>query len=110
MDLSQSDSAVADASGTATVTLTPLRAFEVWDIERMHVQSTSNVNIPEIRVYKGFVDVSSIIDSSYVGTLNNSELPRVQTIQNGEAVIAQWTGCDVGAQCTFNVYGKVRGR
>lgn len=104
-ELFESANGVADANGEARATLQPLRAFEKWRVRRMTVQSTSSTLAPTCAVYRGAVSASRLIDNTRDGGLDHSDTDL--TLQNGEALIAVWTGADVGAACTFTVEGDV---
>lgn len=102
--LYETKTATVLADGTATVQLQPLRAFENWFISRMTISSTSTALVPTLKVYRGSVNPSQLIDGTYTGTLNQSDT--AIDLPNGQAIIAQWTGATPGTTCTFTVQGR----
>lgn len=106
MELREPGRATADATGRAVATVQPLRAFEYWSVQRLTVENTSSVNVPLCKVYRGSIAPTNLVDGTYTGTFDVSELSTPLTIQNGELLLAEWTGCDVGSQCTFTVTGS----
>jgi hypothetical protein len=102
--LYESGRGTANASGVATVTIGPRRAFEKWQVTRVAVQSTSSVLVPTCRLYRGAAVASRLIDGTYTGTLDSTDLSL--TLQSGEDLVAEWSGCDVGATCTVTVDGE----
>lgn len=102
--LYQSGSATADANGTATVMLGPLRAFEIWEITGSSVTNSSTTADPKCIVYRNHVAPSNIVGSTYSGRQDSG--PANERLMSGEKLIAQWTGADVGSACQFNVSGE----
>lgn len=104
-DLFNSASGTADANGRAVASLQPLRAFEKWHVRRMSVQSTSSTLSPTCRVYRGAEAASRLVDGTHTGVLDHSDTDL--RLQNGEALLAVWSGCDVGSVCTFSIEGDI---
>jgi len=104
MELNESGRAVADANGRAVATIQPLRAFESWRVNRTTVENSSTVNVPVCKIYRGSIAPTNLIDGTYTGTFDVSGTE--YTVPNGMAVVAEWTGCDVGSQCTFTLAGQ----
>lgn len=102
--LSESASAVAAADGIARVQMGPLRAFEAWDVRSTTVSSTSSTLVPTTRLYRGAEQASRLIDGTYTGTLDTTDTQ--YKLRSGDKVIAVFSGCDVGAQCTVTVEGE----
>ena len=106
MELTESGRATADATGRAVASVQALRAFEYWSVTRMTVENTSITNVPTCKVYRGSIAPTNLVDGTYTGTFDVSDLSNPITVQNGAALIAEWTGCDVGSQSTFTVGGS----
>lgn len=102
--LSESATAVAGADGTARVKLGPLRSFERWDVASTTVASTSTVLVPTAKVYRGSEMPSRLIDGTFTGTLDVSDI--AYKLRSGEQVLVVFTGNDVGAQCTITLEGE----
>lgn len=102
--VSESATGTADASGTARVSLGPLRAFETWQIVSTTLSSTSTTLIPTAKLYRGAEVPSRLIDGTYTGTLDTTDTP--YKLRSGDKALAVFTGCDVGAQCTITVEGE----
>lgn len=107
-ELHESASATADANGRAVAKVQPMRAFEKWNIDGYSVASTSSVLVPTVRIYRGSENPSSLVEGTYSGNLDHSDTKL--TLMNGEALLAVWSGADVGAQCTFKITGTREGR
>lgn len=104
-ELFTSGDAVADANGRAEVRMQPLTAFERWRVARMTIHSDSSTLVPTLRVYRGGVSNSAMVDNSQTGTLDHSDTNLL--LRNGEPLIFEWTGADVGATCTAIIEGDV---
>lgn len=102
--LAESQTAVAGADGIARVSMGPLRSFERWDVRTTTVASTSSTLVPTARVYRGAESPSRLIDGTYNGALNTTDV--AYSLRSGEKVVTVWTGCDVGAQCTVTLEGE----
>lgn len=111
-ELNESAFATVDATGRATATIQPLRAFEEWRVRKMTVQNNSTVLVPTCRVYRGSEAASNLEDGTFTGTMDSSETDI--TLRSGERLIAVWegvdvgsAGADVGSRCTFSVRGDI---
>lgn len=101
--LADSASAIADANGTARVSLGPLRSFEVWDVISTTVSNTGTAKVPTVRLYRGGEAPSRLIDGTYTGTLDTTDTR--YKLRSGEKVLAVFTNASVGTQCTVTVEG-----
>lgn len=102
--LSQSNDGTVASTGIATVSLGPMTAFESWEVNRITVASASSVLVPTARVYRGAVAESRLIDGTYTGTLDTTDV--ALSLRAGDKVVAQWTGADVGSRCTLTLEGE----
>lgn len=103
-ELRESGSGTADANGRAVTRVQPMRYGEEWRVTRMTVQSTSTTLVPTAKVYRGSEAASNLIDGTWTGTQDVSELS--VRLMSGEALVCVFTGGDVGSVCTFNVFGE----
>ena len=102
--LYESSAAAADANGIARVSVGPLRSFETWDVRSTTVTSTSSTLVPTCKLYRGAESPSRLIDGTFTGTLDTTDTP--YSLRSGDKLVAVWTGCDVGAQCTVTLEGQ----
>lgn len=107
-DLFESGSAIAGATGVATVILGPARAFERWVVTGVAITNTSSVNEPKCRVYRNGVSPSNFLGGSFSGRQDNG--PEDVILMTGEKYIAQWEGADVGSVGTITLTGRREGR
>jgi len=102
-ELVESATGTADANGRAVATLGPLRAFEQWEINGVTIANTSTVLEPKVEIFKGQIARSNLKGGSYSGRFTSG--PADETLRNGERLIAEWTGCDVGSTSTITISG-----
>ena len=102
--LAESASAAADASGTARISLGPLRAFERWHVVSTTVTSTSSVLVPTAKVYRGAEAPSRLIGGTFTATLDTTDT--AYDLRAGDKAVVVFSGCDVGAICTVTVEGQ----
>lgn len=101
--LFESRRATADVNGRARVTLSPQRAFERWQVERITVQSTSSVLVPKCEIYRGAETASRLVDGTWTGTFDHTDTSLM--LQTGEEIIVLWVGGDVSSECTVTIEG-----
>lgn len=101
--LSESASGIADATGTARVSLGPLRSFETWNIASTTVANTGTALVPTVKLYRGAEAPSRLIDGTFTGTLDTTDI--AYKLRSGDKVVAVFTGASVGTQCTVTVEG-----
>lgn len=106
--LNESNTATANAAGKAVCQVQPLRAFETWHVTNTSVQSTSTVNVPTVKLYRGSESPSSFLEGTYTGTFNATNT--TIDLESGQRLLAVFENCDVGASCTVVVTGEKRGR
>ena len=102
--LQESATAVANASGVATARLQPSRAMEQWHVTGVALTNSSTTNDPVVQLYRGAISPSNQIGGSYSGRQTGGSGD--DWFQAGQALIAQWTGCDVGSTSYINITGK----
>lgn len=99
-----SAAAVADATGTASVTVAGPPWGQRWIIERITVTipSMSSTAIVPTRVYRNTVTPSNQVSATRTGQLDTDSDPRC-SLTPGEQLVVVWTSATVGARCTVNV-------
>ncbi len=97
----------ASAAGRAVVQVQPLRAFEVWDIANVSIQSTSTL-IPTFKLYRSSESPSTFIAGTYTATFNSRSEPI--RLENGERLLGVFENCTPGATCVMTVTGSKSGR
>lgn len=100
--LSVFNNAVVNASGIATVTLTP--HGENWRIQRLSVKVSTKVLEAVATVYRGLVGDLYVIEASFSGSSGDTTDTEI-VLRDGENVIVQWTGADIGATATVTATG-----
>ena len=96
--------AVFNSGGVATVQLGPTKYSERWEITKLIVSSTSTLK-PEVRVYRGIVTPSNMVDGSRSGDQDVSDT-NIKLIAP-EQLTFQWTGGTSGASVTAGVEGEL---
>lgn len=100
--LSESASGVINSSGTVTVNLGPTRIGQIWKVNLITVQTSSNTSEPTAKVYLN--SLGTFIGGTYTGSNDSTDVNL--TITNGR-LICVWTGGDSGARATLTVYGEL---
>lgn len=100
-DLSQMNSATANASGVAEVTLTPLRSNETWHVTNVAITSTSTA-VPTAKTYRAGV----FRGGTYSALFNNDSDPF--DLLCGQPYLVRFEGCTPGALCTVSLSGETR--
>lgn len=103
MSVPYAQTAVASASGVATVRLGPTRAGEKWQVRSMTVTNTSSVLSPEARIYRNAVIPTAIVDVTGTGIFDTSTLSPPIELGSGESLICEWAGCDVGSTSVYSI-------
>lgn len=101
--------ATVAANGIATVVLGP-GVGQRWLIKTAAVSTSTSVLVPLCKLYVGGGITpleNNLIDGTYSGNLDSTDLAEFP-ISNGQKIIAQWTGADVGAKATLSIFGIVR--
>jgi len=104
MRLLRYGNAVFNSGGVATVQLGPAKYSEHWEITKLIVSSTSTLK-PEVRVYRGSVLASNLVDGSRSGDQDVSDT-NIKLI-SPETLTFQWTGGTSGTSVTAGVEGEV---
>lgn len=104
-ELFESESADADATGRAEITLQPLQAFHRWRVKRMTVSTTDTTLVPTVKVYRGGESPSNLVDGTFTGTLDHSDTDLV--LRNGEPLVFVFFQADVGTTCSVTIEGQV---
>jgi hypothetical protein len=101
-----SQEAVANAAGVASASIGPVPIGQTWKIERTSVQSNSAAR-STATVYRGVATTPANYIDSAKGSGNGDSSMISYRLRPGESVTVQWTGCTVGARCTFSIDGEV---
>lgn len=83
-----------NTNATHTIYMQPQRYGESWTVTRVIIQNTSQIKVPTCSIYRGVVALSSLIDTTANGIFNSDDLNSALTVNQGEPIIIQWTGCD----------------
>lgn len=95
-----------NASGNATISLGPTRSRDSWKIDRISVTCTTNTLEATCEIYVGIgVAQSTFVDSTFTGSSGDTSDAVGKVIRAGENIFAVFTGGDIGATATVNVYG-----
>ena len=100
--LSQQAQVVLNGSGYGTVSLTP--HGENWRISSTTVRVSTRVLEAVSNSYRGLVGAAYLIEatnSGSTGDTSNSDI----FLRDGETLIIEWTGGDVGATATATITG-----
>lgn len=103
IQLAESGSVTLDASGNGTVTIGPYRANQVWKVSIISVMTSTATLSPQARVYLG--SRATYLGGTYTGDNDSSEYAQPVILRRGQQIIVDWTGGDVGATATVNLYG-----
>lgn len=106
LPLSESVSAILNASGNATVRIGPNAPGVVWKPTVVAVRTSTAVLSPVCQVYAGSsATPDNFVDGTFTGQQNNTDGIAGQVLRLGQYVWAVWTGGDVGAQAVLTVTG-----
>lgn len=92
-----SDSATADATGTATVSFDPVAQGYMWLVTGLSVRSNSTGAVRTM-TWAG----PRLMDGSDDGTFDISDRNSPILVASGEALQLVWTGCVPGSVCTVD--------
>lgn len=80
---------------THTLSMQPQRFGELWQVQRVIIQNSSQINVPTCSVYRGVVSPVALVDSTPSGQYNVDDLTNPITLNAGEPLIIQFVGCDL---------------
>jgi hypothetical protein len=99
-------SSPAAADGLATLTLPALDYNQRWQLTHALVSCTSTSST-RLRLYVDNVAVPFLRDGSDKGNFDVADWAMGLMIPPGRALIAQWTGCSVGAVGTLALQANI---
>lgn len=103
--LSESESAVLDASGNVDIIMGPSSSWETWNVTRVSVFVSVGEPVPVCYILRGYSsDLRNLIDGTYTATLDTSTV--AFDIRAGEKVTASFQGGQAGATATVVFSGK----
>lgn len=93
-------------TGTATVTIGPYRYGESWYINLItsQIQSTHQSTL---KIYRGVISNTSIVAGTYSGNFDTASGGSNIELKNGDKLVFQWTGADIGADCQARIEGTL---
>lgn len=95
-------SVVLDATGYGTVRLAP--SGEKWEIRRVHVECSTATLEAQSKTYRNQIAPRYVIDGTYSGSTGDTSDTPIY-LEDGQAMIVEWTGGDVGATATVTISG-----
>jgi hypothetical protein len=105
MRLEEALSVVLDASGNGTVEFL-IPYSQRWAITRITVSTVIQIPpIPRALVYRNSIIASAIVDGTYTGTLDTSDITGGLVFEGGEKILVRWTGGTVGDTATASLGG-----
>lgn len=103
--LEESGSVVLDAGGDGTVELL-VPYSQRWHVSRITVSTVIQIPpIPRAVVYRNSVAAAAIVDGTYTGSQDTSDLNTPAVFEGGEKIVVRWTDGTVGDTATVNVAG-----
>jgi hypothetical protein len=107
MRLEQSGSVLLDASGNGTVEIL-VPYSQRWRITRITVSTVIQIPpIPRCVVYRNSIAASSIVDGTYTGSQDTSDMNSPTVFEGGEKIVVRWTAGTVGDTATVNIAGTL---
>ena len=95
-------SVTLDGSGYGVVRLAP--AGEKWEVRRTRTECSTATNEATVKVYRNQVAPRYVIDGTYSGSTGDTS-DTVYYLEDGQAVIIEWSGGDPGATATVTLSG-----
>jgi len=95
-------SVVLDGSGYGFIRLAP--AGEKWQVLRTNVRVSTHVNEAIVKIYIGQIAVLNQTDGSMSGSSGDTS-DSVIYLNDGDAMIIEWSGGDAGATATVVITG-----
>lgn len=96
-----------DASGNGTVEFVVPYA-QRWRITRMTVGTVIQIPpIPRAVVYRNSVGAQNVVDGTYTGTMDTSDLSSAVVFEGGEKVVVQWTAGTPTDKATATIAGEL---
>lgn len=103
--INTSNEVTLDANGNGECDLGP-QGPHVWRITVAAVSIPNAVKSPVCKVFMGRdTNPNNLIDGTFTGQLDATELVARYPLTAGERIFAVWTGGDVGAVATLSIYG-----
>lgn len=107
LQLTASASVVLDASGNGQVSIGPNIVREKWALTTATVGTSTTTLEAQCDLYLSVGGVASrLLAASRTGSSGDSCGFGGFPLQPGQSIVAKWTGGDVGATATINVYGS----
>lgn len=97
--------AVADATGRASVTTGPQKFGDSWTVKSM-ATTTNSVAESQLKIYRGVESDSALLVSTYSGNQDNAGGSEIQ-IPGQDKLVFVWSNADPGAQCTCRIEGDL---
>lgn len=109
--LTASASVVIGASGSGTVVIGPNVVRERWAPTYATVSTSTQVLEAKCSLYLGIgTTPGTLLGASRTGSSGDTFGFGPFELQAGQSIVAVWTGGDVGATATINIFGeRVRG-
>lgn len=108
-DLNEYTTATLDGTGSATVQLGPLTAYETWLPSTAAVSVSTNTQEAQCQVYLGDQPIqANFIANTLSGSTGDTTGLPGNPLKTGQYVWAVWTGGDAGSIATLKVIGTRR--
>lgn len=104
--LDKPQTAVADDSGTVTITLGPVPDNQRWQLTHC-VAGCESTAVPVLRHYLDDVGDTNLRDGTDDGRFGVSEWPMGLWIPPGRTLLSVWTGADPGARAVLTVQATI---
>lgn len=95
---------VLDASGNGSVRLAPVGTD--WYVDRVSVKCSTHVLESTCKIYLGQIQDSYFVAGTLSGSTGDASIGDNLLVTDGTALWAVWSGGDVGAIATINIFGR----
>lgn len=95
-------SVTLDGTGYGYVRLAP--SGEKWEVRRVRVECSTTTNEAQCKTYRNQIASRYVIDGTYSGSTGDTSDTPIY-LEDGQAMIVEWTGGDAGATATVTISG-----
>lgn len=103
--LKQTDTIQLDGNGNGEIEFGPVPAGREWMVARLQVFVDVDNPMPVASVYDGTPVVPNLVDATYTGAQDTSEMAGTPPMSASEVLTVRWTGGAPGANATATLTG-----
>lgn len=95
-----------DSNGYGIIRFGPGRPREIWTVQRVTCQVSSNTKEAQFKLYRGNVS-SAFLSGSVSGSTGDTDDGLNEMLNAGEFLTGEWSGGDAAATATLTYWGNI---